>query len=141
MAYNLSLINSPNVMFLQKVHTKLSLDIDKSGKIPIKKYADLYIFSLSKVLTIDQICIDTFIIFLALYVCLHKIRKIEKKLKRHWTILAYRLEKTTILAPRNSNLKIFLHFTNSSLIVRKLKKFSMNCSSFCIFWLFYYFFI
>lgn len=48
MAYNLSLINSPTVMFLQKVHTKLTLDIDKSGKIPIKKYEGLYIFHLVK---------------------------------------------------------------------------------------------
>ncbi|XP_077286123.1 phospholipase C at 21C isoform X2 [Arctopsyche grandis] len=42
LAYNLSLINSPSIMFLQKVHTKLSLDVDKAGKIPIKNIVRLF---------------------------------------------------------------------------------------------------
>ncbi|XP_058056630.1 1-phosphatidylinositol 4,5-bisphosphate phosphodiesterase classes I and II [Anopheles bellator] len=36
MAYNLTQLNGPAIMFLQKAYTKLCLQVDKSGKIPVK---------------------------------------------------------------------------------------------------------
>lgn len=36
-AYNLNQLNGSATMFLQKAHIKLSLQVDKSGKIPVKK--------------------------------------------------------------------------------------------------------
>lgn len=37
LAYNLTQLNGSATMFLQKAHVKLSLQVDKSGKIPVKK--------------------------------------------------------------------------------------------------------
>lgn len=37
MAYNLIQLNTSTTMFLLKAHTKLTLTVDKSEKIPIKK--------------------------------------------------------------------------------------------------------
>ncbi|XP_058452090.1 1-phosphatidylinositol 4,5-bisphosphate phosphodiesterase classes I and II isoform X2 [Malaya genurostris] len=36
MAYNLTQLNGPAIMFLQKAYTKLCLQVDKSGKVPVK---------------------------------------------------------------------------------------------------------
>ncbi|XP_035778864.1 1-phosphatidylinositol 4,5-bisphosphate phosphodiesterase classes I and II-like isoform X2 [Anopheles albimanus] len=36
MAYNLTQLNGPAIMFLQKAYTKLCLQVDKTGKIPVK---------------------------------------------------------------------------------------------------------
>lgn len=38
LAYNLNQVNGAAQMHLQKAHTKLTLQTDKSGKIPVKKY-------------------------------------------------------------------------------------------------------
>jgi phosphatidylinositol phospholipase C, beta len=37
LAYNLTQLNGSATMFLQKAHVKLSLQVDKTGKIPVKK--------------------------------------------------------------------------------------------------------
>lgn len=37
LAYNLTQLNGSTTMFLQKAHTKLCLQVDKTGKIPVKK--------------------------------------------------------------------------------------------------------
>lgn len=37
LAYSLVQLNGSTNMFLKKAHTKLCLQIDKSGKIPVKK--------------------------------------------------------------------------------------------------------
>lgn len=42
LSYNLSQTNNPTIMFLHKVHTKLSLMTDKSGKILIKNIVRLF---------------------------------------------------------------------------------------------------
>lgn len=38
LAYNISQSNGSSTMFLRKAHVKLCLQVDKSGKIPIKKW-------------------------------------------------------------------------------------------------------
>lgn len=38
LCYNLSQLNNSTNMLLLKAHTKLALMVDKTGKIPIKKY-------------------------------------------------------------------------------------------------------
>lgn len=38
LAYSTTQFNGSSTMFLQKAHTKLCLQVDKSGKIPVKKY-------------------------------------------------------------------------------------------------------
>lgn len=38
LAYNLTQLNGSATMFLQKAHVKLSLQVDKAGKIPVKKW-------------------------------------------------------------------------------------------------------
>lgn len=38
LAYNLTQLNGSTTLFLQKAHTKLCLQVDKTGKIPVKKY-------------------------------------------------------------------------------------------------------
>ncbi|XP_026463392.1 1-phosphatidylinositol 4,5-bisphosphate phosphodiesterase classes I and II-like [Ctenocephalides felis] len=42
LAYNLTQLNGSATMFLQKAHTKLCLQVDKSGKIPIKNIIRLF---------------------------------------------------------------------------------------------------
>ncbi|XP_067009832.2 1-phosphatidylinositol 4,5-bisphosphate phosphodiesterase classes I and II [Anabrus simplex] len=42
MAYNILQINSSTIKFLQKAHTKLTLQTDKTGKIPIKNIIKLF---------------------------------------------------------------------------------------------------
>lgn len=42
LAYNLTQLNTSTTMFLQKAHTRLVLTIDKSGKIPVKKYVKFF---------------------------------------------------------------------------------------------------
>lgn len=37
LAYNLTQLNNATIRFLLKAHTKLTLQVDKSAKIPIKK--------------------------------------------------------------------------------------------------------
>lgn len=37
LAYNLRQLNGSATWFLQKAHTKLCLQVDKTGKIPVKK--------------------------------------------------------------------------------------------------------
>lgn len=37
MAYNLGQLNNSTILFLNKAHTKLTLMLDKTGKIPVKK--------------------------------------------------------------------------------------------------------
>lgn len=37
LAYSLAQLNGSAIMFLQKAHTKLCLQVDKSGRIPVKK--------------------------------------------------------------------------------------------------------
>lgn len=37
LAYSLNQLNASSTMYLQKAHTKLCLQVDKSGKIPVKK--------------------------------------------------------------------------------------------------------
>jgi hypothetical protein len=37
LAYNMTQLNGSATRFLQKAHCKLSLQVDKSGKIPVKK--------------------------------------------------------------------------------------------------------
>lgn len=37
LAYNLNQLNNSTTMFLTKAHTKLMLQLDKAGKIPVKK--------------------------------------------------------------------------------------------------------
>lgn len=37
LAYNLTQLNTSTIMFLQKAHIRLTLSVDKSGKIPSKK--------------------------------------------------------------------------------------------------------
>lgn len=41
LAYNLTQLNGSATMFLQKAHTKLCLQVDKSGKVPVKKYVHI----------------------------------------------------------------------------------------------------
>lgn len=36
-AYSLSQLNGSTTLYLQKAHTKLSLQLDKTGKVPVKK--------------------------------------------------------------------------------------------------------
>lgn len=38
LAYNLSLLNGSATSFLQKTHTKLCMQVDKAGKISVKKW-------------------------------------------------------------------------------------------------------
>lgn len=42
MAYNLTQLNGPSIMFLQKAYTKLCLQVDKGGKIPVKNIIKLF---------------------------------------------------------------------------------------------------
>ncbi|CRK93620.1 CLUMA_CG007150, isoform A [Clunio marinus] len=42
LAYNLTQLNGSATMFLQKAHVKLSLQVDKSGKIPVKNIMKLF---------------------------------------------------------------------------------------------------
>ncbi|RZF39598.1 hypothetical protein LSTR_LSTR001119 [Laodelphax striatellus] len=42
LAYNLAQLNSSAIMFLQKAHTKLTLSLDKTNKIPIKNIVKLF---------------------------------------------------------------------------------------------------
>lgn len=37
LAYSLAQLNGSAIMFLQKAHTKLCLQVDKTGRIPVKK--------------------------------------------------------------------------------------------------------
>ena len=37
LAYNLTQLNTSTTMFLQKAYTKLTLTVDKTGNIPVKK--------------------------------------------------------------------------------------------------------
>ncbi|XP_073949502.1 phospholipase C at 21C [Choristoneura fumiferana] len=46
LAYNLNQLNNPTIMFLEKLHTKLTLKADKSGKIFVKNI--VRIFALNK---------------------------------------------------------------------------------------------
>lgn len=41
LAYNVSQANGSSTMFLRKAHVKLCLQVDKSGRIPIKKWVSL----------------------------------------------------------------------------------------------------
>ncbi|XP_064538986.1 1-phosphatidylinositol 4,5-bisphosphate phosphodiesterase classes I and II isoform X2 [Drosophila montana] len=42
LAYSLSQLNGSAIMFLQKAHTKLCLQVDKSGRIPVKNIIKLF---------------------------------------------------------------------------------------------------
>ncbi|XP_065085060.1 1-phosphatidylinositol 4,5-bisphosphate phosphodiesterase classes I and II isoform X2 [Ochlerotatus camptorhynchus] len=42
MAYNLTQLNGPAIMFLQKAYTKLCLQVDKSGKVPVKTIIEAF---------------------------------------------------------------------------------------------------
>ncbi|XP_062547910.1 1-phosphatidylinositol 4,5-bisphosphate phosphodiesterase classes I and II isoform X1 [Armigeres subalbatus] len=42
MAYNLTQLNGPAIMFLQKAYTKLCLQVDKSGKVPAKTIIEAF---------------------------------------------------------------------------------------------------
>lgn len=50
LAYNLNQLNGSSTMFLQKAHVKLSLQVDKSGRIPVKKW----------VKELQPLCLDAF---------------------------------------------------------------------------------
>lgn len=42
LAYNVAQANGSSTMFLQKAHVKLCLQVDKSGRIPIKKWVSWF---------------------------------------------------------------------------------------------------
>lgn len=52
LAYNLTQLNGSAAMFLQKAHTKLCLQVDKTGKIPIKKWVNWQNYVIFNIFTV-----------------------------------------------------------------------------------------
>lgn len=57
LAFSLTQFNGSATMFLQKAHVKLCLQVDKSGKIPVKKWVKFYYFSRCFILCAPRLCV------------------------------------------------------------------------------------